>query len=147
MPRRSPMWWSVCRKSGFCFIQFYQVKHVKMARLFRGDISQVWAFTTLALTKTSGNVRHSYIMYKDGNVLLTSKLSGNVMTQFGVLLAFIFLDTRWLPQLWQSLNTFYTMRFWNIFKRKKIVIKHACYRHNWLVSEESYEVWKCSFIS
>ena len=50
-------------------------------------------------------------MYKDGNVLLTSKLSGNVMTQFGVLLAFVFLDTRWLPQLWQSLNTFYTMRF------------------------------------
>lgn len=82
-----------------------------MARLFRGDISQVSAFTTLALTKTSGNLSHSYIMYKDGNVLLTSKLSGNVMTQFGVLLAFVFLDTRWLPQLWQSLNTFYTMRF------------------------------------
>ena len=46
------------------------------------------------------------------------------MAPFGVLLALLFLDTRVrLPQLWQSLNTFYTVR--NIFKRKKIVNKHA----------------------
>ena len=60
------------------------------------------------------------IVYKDSS-------NGNVMTPFGVLLALLFLDTRVrLPQLWQSsesLNTFYTVR--NIFKRKKIVNKHA----------------------
>ena len=133
----------------------------RSTEFFREYTSPLWAFTTSALP-------YRYVLYKDENLLWSMfywhhSCHDNVMTPFRFLLSFAFFGTRrffrnrlreLVPPLVASMMAKFEQILWerfrNILKQKSKGHKNSgetCYRHNWLISKENDEVWKCSFIS